>query len=111
MAIIPMRQQITVTRGGGVDDWGNPTEPTVFTIKCRIDEGSRLSKTLGQGLTRDGGVAIADARIFIDKLADIKYDDVISFTNELGETIERNPREINVKRHVSGKPLMTEVLV
>ncbi|MDP1503162.1 hypothetical protein [Bacillus velezensis] len=47
----------------------------------------------------------------VDKLADIRYTDTLSFTNELGETIERKPKEINVKRQVSGKPILTEVIV
>ncbi|TWJ96521.1 hypothetical protein CHCC20487_0851 [Bacillus licheniformis] len=47
----------------------------------------------------------------IDKLADIRYSDTILFTNELGETIARKPKEINVRRHVSGKPILTEVIV
>ncbi|MFV4885084.1 hypothetical protein RY279_06390 [Bacillus velezensis] len=47
----------------------------------------------------------------VDKLAGIRYTDTLAFTNELGEIIERKPKEINVKRHVSGKPILTEVVV
>ncbi|MCR9040860.1 MULTISPECIES: hypothetical protein [Bacillus] len=54
---------------------------------------------------------MATARILVDKLADIRYTDTLAFTNELGETIVRKPKEINVKRHVSGKPILTEVVV
>ncbi|MED4326602.1 hypothetical protein P9227_18420 [Bacillus licheniformis] len=55
--------------------------------------------------------SVATARILVDKLADIRYSDTILFTNELGETIARKPKEINVRRHVSGKPILTEVIV
>jgi hypothetical protein len=110
MPIIPMKQVITVTRGGDLDDWGNPTASIASELKCRIDEGSTLSKVRSEGVSK-GEETVADARIMLDKLADIRYTDTISFTNELGETITRQPKEINVKRGVSGKPIMTEVLI
>lgn len=110
MPLIPMTQTITVMRGGALDDWGNPTEGTSFDLKCRIDEGSTLSKVRSQGVNK-GDEVIADAKIMLDKLADIKYTDTIRFTNELGETIERQPKEINVKRNIGNKPIMTEVLI
>jgi hypothetical protein len=110
MPLIPMRQMITVKRGGAVDEWGNQAPGTTFELKCRIDEGSTLSKVRSQGVNK-GEDVVADAKILLDKLADIRYSDMISFTNELGETIERRPKEINVKRGVSGKPMLTEVLI
>jgi hypothetical protein len=109
MAIVAMKQTITVKRGGALDDWGNPTVGETFNLKCSVSEGSTLMKVRSQGISQ-GDEVVADARILLDKLADIRYTDTISFTNELGETIERNPKEINVKR-LNGKPLLTEVLI
>lgn len=106
-----MKQTITVTSGGGTDAWGYPVDPVTRTLKCRIDEGTMAVKTKTGGLSREGEVVVAEARIMLDKLVDIRYDDEISFTNELGETITRNPKEINVKRNVAGKPILTEVLI
>lgn len=110
MAVIAMRQTITVTRGGGLDDWGNPLPGEQLTLKCRIDEGSQVRQYRSAGTT-DSEVVVATARILLDKLADISETDTISFTNELGQTIERKPKEINVKRNVSGKPMLTEVII
>jgi hypothetical protein len=117
MALIPMRQTIKVARPQlntdgtvKIDDWGNPLIGKPVELKCRIDEGSTLSKVRSQGVNK-GEDVVADAKILLDKLADIRYGDTISFTNELGETIERRPKEINVKRGVSGKPMLTEVLI
>jgi hypothetical protein len=56
-------------------------------------------------------IVIASARILFDKLADIRETDTIVFTNELGQTFEKTPKEINVKRSVGGKPMLTEVIV
>jgi hypothetical protein len=110
MPLIPMTQIITVMRGGALDDWGNPMTGIAFDLKCRIDEGSTMSKVRSQGVNK-GDEVIADAKILLDKLADIKYTDTIRFTNELGETIERQPKEINVKRSLGGQPMLTEILI
>jgi hypothetical protein len=110
MAILPMKQTITIKRGGALDDWGNVIPEQTLTLKCRIDEGSQLRSYRSVGMT-NSEIVIATARILFDKLADIRETDTIVFTNELGITIEKNPKEINVKRGASGKPLLTEVVV
>lgn len=110
MPIIPMQQTITVKRGGALDDWGNATPGVTSTLKCRVDEGSSVVNSRSQRYVNDS-TEVSTARILLDGLADIKYTDIITFTNELGETIEKSPKEINVKRHVSGRPMLTEVLV
>lgn len=110
MAIIPLKQTVTISRGGGVDDWGNPSEPETFDLDCRIDEGSRIVASKTGGLN-SAETAVAEAKILFDKLADIQYTDSISFTNELGITITRKPKEINVKRMINGKPILTELII
>ncbi|MED2978788.1 hypothetical protein P4284_19050 [Bacillus swezeyi] len=112
MAIVPMRQTITIERDstGELDPWGNPVKQDPFTLKCRVDEGSQITSSRSSGVIKSEET-VATARILIDKLADIRYSDTVIFTNELGETIKRKPKEINVKRHISGKPILTEVIV
>jgi hypothetical protein len=106
-----MKQEITVKSGGGTDEWGYPIETVTRTLKCRIDEGTIAVKSKTGGLSREGEVVVAEARIMLDKLVEIAYTDEISFTNELGTTITRKPKEINVKRNIAGKPILTEVIV
>lgn len=106
-----MKQTITVKSASGTDEWGYPIEGTTRTLKCRIDEGTIAVKSKTGGLSRDGEVVVAEARIMLDKLVEIAYTDDISFTNELGTTITRKPKEINVKRNIAGKPILTEVIV
>jgi hypothetical protein len=118
MAVLPMKQTVTIIRSGDqtddwLDDWGNPQESESFELKCRIEEGSILTRQMsgtGSG-TSSVETIVANARILFDKLADIRQTDTIVFTNELGITIEKNPKEINVKRGASGKPILTEVIV
>lgn len=110
MAIVPLKNEVTIKRGGGVDDWGNPIAPVTFTLACRIDEGSKLTVSKTGGLN-NAETAVAEAKLLFDKLADIRYNDEISFTNELGVTITRKPMSINVKRMITGKPILTEVFI
>jgi hypothetical protein len=118
MAVLPMKQTVTIIRSGDgtadwLDEWGNPKESESFELKCRIEEGSILTRQMsgtGSG-TSSVETIVANARLLFDKLADIKQTDKIVFTNELGIMIERTPKEINVKRALSGKPVLTEVIV
>lgn len=110
MAVIAMRQTIMVKRSEELDEWGKPVYNDLITLKCRIDEGSQLRQYRSAGTTSSETI-VATARIMLDKLADIRETDTISFTNELGQTIERTPKEINVKRGPSGKPMLTEVII
>jgi hypothetical protein len=110
MAVLPMKQTVTINRGGALDDWGNATPGETLTLNCRIEEGTRLTSYRSIGMT-NGEVVVATARILFDKLADIRETDTLVFTNELGITIEKTPKEINVKRGVSGKPILTEVII
>ena len=111
MAILPLKQTVTITRGGGtLDDWGNVVPEQSFTLKCRVDEGSTLQVYRSAG-TKISETVVASARIIFDKLADIRLTDTLAFTNELGVTMEKSPIEINVKRGANGKPILTEVVV
>jgi len=110
MAILPMKQTVIINRGDELDEWGNVVPEQTFTMKCRVEEGTSLRVYRSAGTTTSE-VVVATARILFDKLADIQETDSIVFTNELGITFDKKPREINVKRGGSGKPLFTEVLV
>ncbi|SFX48656.1 hypothetical protein SAMN04487866_10959 [Thermoactinomyces sp. DSM 45891] len=106
MAIIPLRQIIKVSRSSGkLDEWGNPIPIEPFSIRCRADEGSFVVEDTG------GKVVVSSLKVLLDKLADIRYDDEIEYTNEIGITIKRAPKRVNVKRDYVGKPVLTEVFL
>lgn len=105
MPIVPMKQTITVTKAGASDGWGNVADGEVLTLKARVVEETKVIPAPG------GREAVASLRITLDKLADITYDDTITYTNENGVTVERKPLSIDVKRGISGKPILTEVYV
>lgn len=105
MAIIPLKQTITITKPSGSDGWGGTVPGSEQTYKARVTETTKVVTN------KAGEEAVATLRIILDKLADVSYDDTITYSNELGVTVERTPLKIEIKRHISGKPLLTEVFV
>lgn len=103
MAVIPLKQRVRITKPGGLDEWGNPIPDETLEYKCRVDEKSELVRD------RTGKEVVSSARILIEKLVDVGYDDTVEFTNELGQTIRRTPLNISVIRDFTGKPWFTEV--
>lgn len=104
MAIISLKQTVIIERPGALNDWGEViVEPTVRTLKARVDEGSTLVRN------RQGEEVVATAQILLDKLADVQYDDTISYTDELGRTLREKPIKIAPIRMANGKATLTEV--
>lgn len=105
MAIIPLKQTIEVTKAGASNGWGQPVVGEVLTLKARVVETTAIVTN------QAGEEAVASLRITLDKLADVSYDDTITYTNELGVTVARKPLKIEIKRGLSAKPILTEVYV
>lgn len=105
MPVIPLNQTVTVTKPGKDDGWGGSEPGAILTYKARVTEETNVVTN------QYGEEATTSLRIILDKLPDVSYDDVITYTNELGVTVERNPVSIEVKRGLNGKPLLTEVFV
>jgi len=103
MALLPMKQTVKITRPGVVDEWGEGGAPTVFTLKCRVDETTKVVQN------QFGEQVVAGMEIMFDKLANVRYSDVIEYTDELGVTVKRNPIKIEPVRMINGKAAMTAV--
>ncbi len=105
MPIIPMKQTVIVTKAGALDGWAEPTPGEEITYKARVTEETNV-------VTNElGKEAVAKLRITLDKLADISYDDVITYTNELDVTVKRKPLSIAPKRMLNARAIVTEVYV
>lgn len=105
MPLIPLKQAIIVTKPGVSDGWGGVIPGEVLALKARVSEETNVvTNQLGKE-------AVTGLRITLDKLADVSYDDVITYTNELDVTVNGKPVHIAVKRGISGRPLLTEVFV
>lgn len=114
MAIIPLKQFVTVrkritgnTDGWEADGWSEP-----FNLKCRAVE---TVKTISSSSMTEGFRKTVDEHmkatlvLYFDKFPDIDYDSEISFVNESGIEITRNPILISPIRMVNGKVTLTEV--
>jgi hypothetical protein len=105
MAIIPLKQSVTVRKAGASDGWGREVDGEEITLKARVVETTKV--VTGPG----GEEAVASLEITLDKLADVSYNDTINYSNELGVAVARRPLKIEVKRNFAGKPLLTVVYV
>ncbi|MCK1985171.1 MULTISPECIES: hypothetical protein [Peribacillus] len=104
MALIPLNQYVTIIRQGEADEWGeHHTPPNRIRMKCNLNEDSQLVQN------QIGKEVVAGMEIIFDKLADIRYEDQIEYTNELNQTITRSPIRITPQRMINGKVVQTAV--
>ncbi len=103
MALVPLKQQITIHRGGGKDEWGYPIPGKTIELKARVDEKTEVVQN------QAGTEVVTGVQIMLDKLADIRYSDEISYTDELGRQTKRKPIRIEPVRMINGKAVLTVV--
>ena len=113
MAVIPLTQTVVRIRTEG-NEWDGNLSEVRTQFKCRIDEGTKLVRSItgtngAQNTTSSEVVSTAD--IYFDKLADVLLTDTLEYTNELGITRKLPPLTIEIKRSISGKPILTVVSV
>lgn len=115
MATIPLKQTVTIKRKGETDRWGTPITPDEeFTLKCRVDEGAKLTRRTSYQSGTASVLAeevVSSARIYFDKFADVRLSDELYYTDESDVTRVYHPLNINRIRGVNGKAMMTEVEV
>lgn len=110
MPLIPMKQDIVIERGEKLNEFAKAIPDQFIEHKARVDEGTFLVEYRATSNVTSREV-VAKAKILLDKLQDVRYEDTIVYTNELKQTIRGKPKKINVKRSMSGKPILTEVFV
>ncbi|MGN7387727.1 hypothetical protein [Sporosarcina sp. SAFN-015] len=103
MALIPLKQRALVHKPAERDPWGETKKLPPIAYKCRADEITEIVKNVA------GAEVVSGVQIMFDKLPNIRYDDEIEYTNELGVTVKRKPVKIEPIRMLNGKPTMTVV--
>lgn len=105
MALVPLKQTVTVEKWseGDNDGWdvGGFGEPIEYKV--------RASETIEKVTNELGEEVVASVKLTFDKFPDIGYDDRITYTNENGVTISREPLKIRPVRMINGKPTLTAV--
>jgi len=102
MAIIALKQRVMIEHSIP-NEWGEELLEEPIEYKARVDESSTLVRN------RQGEEVVSATRILLGKLADVQYDDYVTYTDELGRTIREKPIKIGVTRNIAGKPELTEV--
>ena len=105
MAIIPLKQSVTITKPGADSGWGHAEPGVEVALKARVVEETRTVTN------QFGNEVVSSMSAIFDKLPDISYDDTLTYTNELGVTISRKPLSIAPRRGIAGKAILTEVFV
>lgn len=105
MAIIPLNQTVKITKPGVDSGWGHRMPDAEFELRARVVEETRtVTNPFGKEV-------VSSMSVILDKMANVLYDDTLTYTNELGVTISRKPLSIEPRRGVGGKVLLTEVFV
>jgi len=103
MPIIPLKQSITIKKAGEDDGWGGTSPGEEIVYNARVSEKHEVVTN------QFGDEVVSTARIYLDKLADVRYDDTVTYEDELGRTIERKPVSIVPVRDISGKAILTRI--
>ena len=100
-----MKQTVTITRAGQSDGWGGYVPGQTITLPCRVDERTQVVQN------QFGEEVVSSAEIMFSGLAEIYYSDTITYEDELGRKIERQPVRIEPVRWFNGKARLTVVYV
>ncbi|MCW2278735.1 hypothetical protein [Heliophilum fasciatum] len=103
--MIPLKQTVSITKGGELDAWGVPAAGIQTAYKCRIDE--KTDRIQGP----NGGEVQTTADILIKGLVQIGFSDAIEWVDESGLAYVKSPLVVQVIRDLGGKPLFTKVTV
>ncbi|NGQ95497.1 hypothetical protein G3578_10065 [Brevibacillus sp. SYP-B805] len=114
MSLIPLKQTVTITPASGTDEWDRPIAGTPYTLRCRVQEGTKLVRSMSAGSGVHGAQSqevVSVAQIYFDKSPNIGMNDTITFTDENGNVRTYTPISIEIKRGLNGKALLTVVNV
>ena len=103
--MIPVTDTITVTKATKLDEWGQTVPGRKATVKCRIDQTSKLVRN------QDGKEVVAIAEILMLGLVQVSYSDTIEWVDEARNKYTWSPLIVAVIRDLNGKPVLTKVVV
>lgn len=101
--IVPLKQTALIHKPDVYDDWGDIVRQPSYELICRAVERTEVVKN------QQGQEVVSSVKIRFDRMQDIRYDDAIEYTNEIGVTIKRKPLSIGYNRWFDGKAVFTVV--
>lgn len=103
MALIPMKDEIKITRIEGIDGWGEPIWGETKTVKGRISEQTRV--VVGQ----NGEEIAARYTIYFPPTVIVNYGDKIEFIDSSGFAVSGEPLSIKAVKDYGGKVILRRV--
>jgi hypothetical protein len=98
-----LKDEVVIAKVTGLDDYGQPIFGQSTTYKCRIDEGTKLTRN------QQGSEVISAAQILLSGGVAVGYNNVFIFVDAGGEQRAANPIRISTVKDISSKPLFTKV--
>lgn len=105
MALIPLKDSAVLTSPAGVDEWGYPIPGVPTPYKCRIDEGTKLTRD------QNGEEVVSNTQILFDKVVAVSYEYDVTWTDAAGVERTKKPIRIGTIKDIASKVLFTEVEV
>jgi hypothetical protein len=103
MAIVPMKDSVTIVKSGGIDGWGQPIPGETIQTKGRVSEATTL--VVGQ----NGEEIASRYTILLPPSVIVGYGDEVSFTASDGSLVKGNPVSIKAVKDYGGKVILRKV--
>lgn len=107
---VPMKQNVKIHKQSSskVDKWGMPIhEETTIDVKARIDS-NYTKKTVSFGTGED---VVYTATILFKGLVDVRDSDLLEWVDDFGKVLKKKPLDVVTLNDLSGKVVMTKVVV
>ena len=106
MALIPLKQSVTVTPASSeTDRFNRPVMGEPYTLKARVHDEIKTVQSV------EGKEVVSTCTIFLDKNAKVTAKDKITYKDDDGVTRAYTPISVGTKRHINGKPILKVVYV
>lgn len=107
LGFVPMPHKVTILTAGALDDWGISSEGKSTTVNARVSYNTKKD-----AITVASGDSITfTARMLLEGLPDVEYEDYIVFVDERGKSFKKQPLEIDYKYDLSGSAVAVAVTV
>ncbi|PEM08503.1 hypothetical protein [Bacillus wiedmannii] len=109
MAMLPMKDKVTVHKAGTIDDWGIMQFPgESFVIPGRIKHTLYMRDEEGTFTTIKNDLNVRGSVLF-EGIVDVTLNDELEFTNFRGERERVKPNRAKFIQDFNGKVLFTRI--
>jgi hypothetical protein len=103
MALVPMKDSITIVKSDGIDGWGEPIPGETITAKGRVTENTAVV------INQNGEEVASRFSILLPASVIVGYGDEVSFIDSTGATVNGNPVAIKAIKDYVGKVILRKV--